>query len=284
MTHTAITNVPSARTSEVTVDAVLFDLSGTLIDESYLRHGLTHVAAQIQERWGIDPTLSLNGFMPSMRRVSAEVADQRFYLMCDVLCATLDRLIRSCGHVATRGELVHLEQQVWEVAIPASVAADGAIETLTLLRDAGIGTGIVSYADTPVFDGLLRQTGLAGLTDVELCSEMARSCKPDPTIFLQALDAVGVSPDRAMFVGDSIDADIVGGNRVGMQTALLSAREFNLNEDPANDPLTQPDHHIGRLLDVVDLAVHRQPARSPAGALDCESGALPNRWEREPKP
>ena len=77
-----------------------------------------------------------------------------------------------------------------------------------------------------MFDGLLQQTGLAGLTDVELCSEMARSCKPDPAIFLQALAAVGVAPDRAMFVGDSVEADIVGGNRVGMRTALLSAREL----------------------------------------------------------
>jgi putative hydrolase of the HAD superfamily len=258
MTHTSTNS--RIQTSDASVDAVLFDLSGTLLDESYARHGLVHLAAALNERWDIDTDITRSGFMEAFRAVSAERADQPFYMMRDVVCAALNRLIASCGHAATNRELVDLEHQFWAAAIPAAVAADEAIETLTLLSDAGIRTGIVSYADVPVFNGLLEQTGLAGLTDVEVCSEMARSCKPHPAIFLQALAAVGAAPADAMFVGDSVEADIVGGNRVGMHTALLSAQEFTLGESSSDDPLAHPDHHINHLLDVVDLVLQSCPS------------------------
>ena len=122
------------------------------------------------------------------------------------------QLIVSCGHSPTRNELIHLEQLFWTAAVPTATPADGAIETLTWLRDAGIRTGIVSYADIPVFEALLKLTGLAGLTDVEICSEVARSCKPHPEIFHRALRVIGVDPPDAMFIGDDTDTDIVGGN------------------------------------------------------------------------
>jgi len=250
----------SETASAPTLAAVLFDLSGTLLDESYIRCGLAHLATFIEDWVGIDSAATIRGFMPSLRVVQAAVAEQPFYMMRDLICAALDHLLASHGHAATRGELVYLEHELWAASIPQAVAADGAVEMLTKLRDSGIRTGIVSYADIAVFDGLLQQTGLAGLTDVELCSEMARSCKPDPAIFLQALAAVSVAPDRAIFVGDSVEADIVGGNRVGMHTALLSARTFTVGGGSTDDPLTHPDHHIDHLLDVVDLAIHNRPA------------------------
>ena len=181
---------------------------------------------RIHERWAIDPTVTRTGFMVAFRAVSQECADQPFYLMRDVICRALERLIVSSGHSATRNELLHLEQLFWTAAIPTATPTDGAIETLTRLRDVGIRTGIVSYADITVFEALLKLTGLAGSTDVEVCSETARSCKPHPAIFHQALCSVGVDPTEAMFVGDTVDTDIVGGNRIGMRTALLSAREF----------------------------------------------------------
>jgi HAD superfamily hydrolase (TIGR01509 family) len=235
------------------VDAVLFDLSGTLLDEGYARHACAVVANAMFERWRIDREVASTDIRQAMAAVSAEMADLRFYLMRDVMCAAFGRVISAHGHSATARELVALDRLMWSEAIPTAAAAEGAIETIAALRSAGIRTGIVSYADIGVFEGLLEQTGLAGLTDIEVCSEMARSCKPDPAIFLMALDGIGVLPARAMFVGDSVESDVVGGNRVGMRTVLLSGRELAIGGVSSDDPITHPDYHMTHLVEVLDL-------------------------------
>ena len=263
MTTAPATNAHALR-DHGSICAVLFDLSGTLLDEGYLHHGLEHLAAALHERWEIDPTVTRTGFMVAFRSVSQECADQPFYLMRDIICRALERLIVNSGHSPTRNELLHLEQLFWTSAIPTATPTDGAIETLTRLRDIGIRTGIVSYADITVFEALLKLTGLAGTTDVEVCSEVARSCKPHPEIFHHALRSIGVDPSEAMFVGDDIDTDIVGGNRIGMHTALLSARQFTVGDGSTNGPETQPDHHLDSLLDVIDIVVDTNTSRRVA--------------------
>jgi putative hydrolase of the HAD superfamily len=249
---------------DASIRAVLFDLSGTLLDERYVHHGQAHLAAALQQRWDIDPATTRTGLITAFRAVAQEYAGQRFYLMRDFVCRALEQLLMSCGVSATRHKLFHLEQLFWTAAIPTATPADGAIDTLTRLRDAGIRTGIVSFADIAVFEALLKLTGLAGLTDAEVCSELARSCKPHPEIYHHALHTIGVDPSDAMFVGDDADTDIVGGNRIGMRTALLSARQFTLGAGSNGDPETQPDHHLDRLLDVVDLVIGNAASHSCA--------------------
>jgi HAD superfamily hydrolase (TIGR01509 family) len=241
-----------------TFRAVLFDLSGTTLDEGYIRHGFAAVAAEMASRWKIDPGAAAAAFMPVFRAVSTRYASRPVYLMSDVVSDMYAQIITEFGGSAHDDELLTLEACMWQAAIPRATATEGAIETLTLLRDSGIKTGIVSYADASVFRSLLEQTGLAGLTDVELCSEEAGSCKPDAAIFLQALAAVDTSPQDALFVGDTVETDIVGASRVGMRTALLSGREFSLDlgSDAAADH--RPTYRISKLSEVVDLVLtHR---------------------------
>jgi HAD superfamily hydrolase (TIGR01509 family) len=245
MTNTAVHAEPP-------IEAVLFDLSGTTLDEGYIRHGVAMVAHEISRSWDLDPFTVQSAFMPTFRSVTECFGTLPYYRMSDVVCDTLAQIVTDGGGVASRRRLLELEELMWCAAIERSTPADGAVDTLSRLRRAGIRTGIVSYADTPVFRGLLEHTGLAGLCDVELCSEQARSCKPHPTIFLKALAEVGTAPRHAMFVGDSIGADIVGGNRVGMRTVLLRGREFTQDTN-RTDPEAQPTHCITHLVDTLGL-------------------------------
>jgi FMN phosphatase YigB (HAD superfamily) len=56
-----------------------------------------------------------------------------------------------------------------------------------------------------------------------------------------------------MFVGDSVESDVVGGNWVGMRTVLRTAHEFAIGDESNNDPLTHPDHRANHLVEVLDL-------------------------------
>ena len=66
MTNTAAANQHGHR-QDASIRAVLFDLSGTLLDEQYLHHGLVHLAAALHQRWAIDPTVTRTGFMVAVR-------------------------------------------------------------------------------------------------------------------------------------------------------------------------------------------------------------------------
>jgi HAD superfamily hydrolase (TIGR01509 family) len=78
---------------------------------------------------------------------------------------------------------------------------DDSIPVLRALRGRGIGTAIVSNCDhgtRPVIDRL----GLAEEADSIVLSFEAGVAKPDPGIYLAALDALGARPKEAVFVDD----------------------------------------------------------------------------------
>jgi len=52
-------------------------------------------------------------------------------------------------------------------------------------------------------------------------SEETGALKPSPVPFLALADALGVSPDRMLYVGNSVSSDVQGASAVGMKTACV---------------------------------------------------------------
>ena len=99
------------------------------------------------------------------------------------------------------------EHEVWR---PANQVLGSAQALLDALRGRGIKTGVVANS-WPEPARLLRADvaafGLEELLDVQVWSDEAGARKPEPEIFLRALDALGVDPVDAMFVGDRLDTE-----------------------------------------------------------------------------
>src|SRR5579859_3721429 len=95
---------------------------------------------------------------------------------------------------------------------------DDTLSTLAALKERGYLLGVVTnrhYGGEPFHEDL-REMGL--LDYIEL-RHMAISAdlgirKPNPDIFLHALNSLGVSPGEAVMVGDSLRGDITGANRL----------------------------------------------------------------------
>lgn len=85
--------------------------------------------------------------------------------------------------------------------------------------------GIVSNFAIPecVFR-LLKMSGIDTLFDVIVVSGAVNKRKPSPEIFKGALKLVGVLAEEAVFVGDTIDADIEGAKGVGMKAVYIERR------------------------------------------------------------
>ena len=62
---------------------------------------------------------------------------------------------------------------------------------------------------------------------LEVCVVSGRAGveKPDPEIFRIALDLAGVAPGDALYVGDSLEADVEGAGSVGMSAVLLDRHD-----------------------------------------------------------
>lgn len=70
-------------------------------------------------------------------------------------------------------------------------------------------------------EGLLGAEGFAGLFGVVADSGRVGAEKPDPAIFLHATGRLGVRPEEALMVGDSLQRDMRGAEALGMPHAWL---------------------------------------------------------------
>ena len=64
-------------------------------------------------------------------------------------------------------------------------------------------------------------SGIAPILATAIFSTEVGAIKPSARPFLAALDAVGASPDEVLFVGDSLERDILPARKLGMTTCLV---------------------------------------------------------------
>ena len=78
--------------------------------------------------------------------------------------------------------------------------------------------------------------------------------KPGIEIFKVACQRADVLPKEAIFIGDSVQNDIVGANRAGMTSVLINRKSDVLIPKTADE---QPDHTISNLHDVLSCLNHK---------------------------
>ena len=78
--------------------------------------------------------------------------------------------------------------------------------------------------------------------------------KPNIKVFTVACERAGVSPKEALFVGDSIENDIVGANRVGMTSVLIDRKSDRLIPETGDK---RPDYVVLNLHDVLSCLGHK---------------------------
>jgi putative hydrolase of the HAD superfamily len=111
-------------------------------------------------------------------------------------------------------------------------AADGAAETLAALRDSGYRLGLISNTIWPAELHMedLEEIGLLHLLEHLTFSGEVGMWKPSRQIFQHTLDALGVAPEHAVFVGDNPHEDIMGAHAAGMRAIWIRSREFLLGD------------------------------------------------------
>jgi putative hydrolase of the HAD superfamily len=85
--------------------------------------------------------------------------------------------------------------------------------------------GIVSnFAIPECVEKLLTKHGLEAFFDLVVVSGAVNKRKPSPEIFERALEKLGVNAEDTVFVGDTVDADVIGAKAAGMKTVFIERR------------------------------------------------------------
>jgi len=118
-------------------------------------------------------------------------------------------------------------------------------EVLTELERKGFKLGIITNTVTSREEHVriaLRKIGIEKHFNLILTSLDVGHEKPDERIFMTALRELRVKPYEAVMVGNQINTDIVGGNRIGMKTVL-----FKWNKR-YNERITLPEEQPTRTM------------------------------------
>jgi putative hydrolase of the HAD superfamily len=234
--HVNDSGAASARTTPASVNAVLFDLYGTLInirtDEN--DPGVYVAMAQFLEYVGvrITPEELLHQYR-SRVRARLEGSPEK-HAEVDVTGVFRD-LIVAYGVPGASSSLLPAGRFLDPDTLAAAVS--GLFRSLTR-RSFGVFLGVewalahlqpryrlalVSNAQRVFAESELVTTGLDRFFPVRVLSAVVGIKKPDSRIFSAALHALGVEPADAVYVGDNPKDDLVGARNAGMRCIIFGA-------------------------------------------------------------
>ncbi len=231
--------------------AVLFDWGDTLMDFRY-----DEELMDVAFRAGLD-ALGRDDLAPAdeIRQHFREHFEPLFWLPGTLEELEYPGLIRqTLGQFgievseAALDRFLEAEHAAWE---PARVLGATTHALLESLRSRGLRLGLVSNAFDPAWllHRDLEQMGLAERLDFAVFSSEVGKRKPHPAIFERALEALGVAPEEALFVGDRLYEDVRGAAELGMTT--VQAVWFRADENPEGG---EPDYQAFTQMDVLNVA------------------------------
>jgi HAD superfamily hydrolase (TIGR01509 family) len=232
------------------LDAVLFDWGDTLFHFAYDE-------ALLEAGWEAGLGAIDRDGLPSHEETAARFRERYVPLLW--VSGTVEEieypgmvreLLSAFGVELTDDELdrfLEAEHAAWAPARQLGAQTHGLLDSL---RERGLRLGLVSNAFDPgwLLRRDLEQMGLAERLDVAVFSSEVGKRKPHPAIFERALRELEISPERALFVGDSLAADVAGAKALGM----TAVQALWFRADGADEEI-EPDYQAFTPMDVLNV-------------------------------
>ncbi len=206
--------------------ALIFDLDGTLVDTVYahvLAWQLAFAEADIPiDGWRLHRRMGMSGGL--FKR----------------------EVVRELGRSISQRQLETLDQrrlQLLAQFLPRPRPLPGAVELLRFLRQNHVLHGIATSNQRPYMNSALEVLGVGDKTVVVERRDVARA-KPEPDLFLECQQRLGVQPEECYVVGDAV-WDLLAARRARMlgvgllsggygEDELTRAGAFRVFRDPAD--------------------------------------------------
>jgi HAD superfamily hydrolase (TIGR01509 family) len=183
---------------------VLFDVDGTLIDTNYLHTLAWSRALRDAGEWAP---------MNAIHRLVGMGADQ-----------LLPELIGHDSPAATEARPGHYAKLIGDAR-----AFPGAAELLGTLHDRGLAVVLATSAPDDELAILRKVLDADDAIDAQTTADDIERSKPDPEVFVTAMRAAGIDPQRALAVGDSV-WDIRAARAAGIGCIAVESGGFSQHE------------------------------------------------------
>jgi putative hydrolase of the HAD superfamily len=185
------------------IKGFIFDLDGTLLDrDSSLKAFIVDQYDRISELYSVDKDIYVNRFIEMDNRgyVWKDKVYQQLVQEFNVAYAwedLLDDYIANFQHHCIGFSNLH--------------------EVLLYLKSCDLKLGMITNGFGEFQTKNVRALGIESYFDTILISEIEGIRKPDPEIFIRALNHLGLSPEEAVYVGDHPINDVTASKNIGMK-------------------------------------------------------------------
>jgi len=181
--------------------AYLFDMDGTLVDTFDLIYESFNEALKENKK----------------RALTKSEFDRK--LFGKHICDTLHELIGPYTEKEFQA-IMESFQVAWFKRLDKVKVFKNVPLTLQRLRAKGFKLGVVSTSPREVIEKTLRQTGIFEFFDAFIGAEDTMQKKPHCEPVVHALNTLGIGPEEAVYVGDTL-YDIQAGHSTGCYTVLV---------------------------------------------------------------
>jgi len=153
--------------------------------------------------------------------------------------SVLDKLLREKGYSLPAETIQAALRAMYAITQANWYVEEDAVPTLEQLKRKGYRIGYLSNAaDDENTQTLIDQCGLRAYAEFIISSGAFGTRKPHPGIFQAGLKYFQLTPDQAVMVGDTLNADILGANQIGMKSIWITRRA---QRDPEEERRIRPD-------------------------------------------
>ena len=210
------------------ITAVLFDLGGTLIE--YINNPSPDAYMKFQEMLlsaGSDaPHVSYSDFRMIVERYWHEMQDEFYSADLDLKITDFNRVFFSkLGFTdeSAKRFAEPFDNLIFELELDGTIPIAGALELLDFLKNNNYKSGLVSNASHSEsrIRKLMRKVRIEDYFETVVISSVMGIRKPDPRIFLKAMDDLDINPAEALYIGDREEYDSIGAMNAGMRFVIV---------------------------------------------------------------
>ena len=204
------------------IDAVIFDIDGTLIDSMWV---WTDIDEKFYEKYNL---VEPENFHKGMEGKSYSETAQYFLDCFPTLTQTCEELMEEWDDMAF---------EIYTKQVPLK---QGAYEFICYLKEQGVKLGIATSNCRKLAEGTLEHNKILKLMDSVWTSDEAKAGKPAPDVYLKVADSLGVNPERCL-VFEDVPNGILAGKNAGMKVCTIYDR---FSEDQDDEKRRLADYYI----------------------------------------